>query len=169
MFRVATIALLVFTTIVMTDAVLIRPHAEAAMLELNRSHVGEKAARNKFSKRWRSYITYSTGEKIDDGVIDISDIDSAGPDKVKVTHSRYDGSYIAYTLSYPDRIEVQIPLGDGRVAHYNGVLVSSDRIQGQFFITEGNQSQQGVSVNKKISVGHKTPLVEVGTWEAGTG
>jgi len=169
MFRAATVTLLVFTTIVMADTVLVRPHVEAATPELNGSHVSEKAARNKFSKRWRSSITYSTGEKIGDGVIDISDIDPPGPDKVKVTHSRYDGSYIAYTLSYPDRIEIQIPLGDGRVAHYNGVLVSSDRIQGQFFITEGNQSQQEHSVNKKVPVGYKTPPVEVGTWEAGTG
>jgi hypothetical protein len=33
-----------------------------------------------------------------------------------------------------------MPLGDGRVAHYNGILVAADRIEGRFFITGDRQS-----------------------------
>ena len=33
-----------------------------------------------------------------------------------------------------------MPLGDGRVAHYNGVLVAADRIEGHFFVTDHRQS-----------------------------
>ena len=43
-------------------------------------------------------------------------------------------------MAYPDRIEVQMPLGDGRVAHYNGVLVAADRIEGRYFVTGDGQS-----------------------------
>ena len=43
-------------------------------------------------------------------------------------------------MSYPDRIEIQMPLGDGRIARYNGVLVAADRIEGRFFVTVDRQS-----------------------------
>lgn len=43
-------------------------------------------------------------------------------------------------MSYPDRIEIQMPLGDGRVAHYNGILMAVDRIEGRFFVTGDRQS-----------------------------
>jgi len=33
-----------------------------------------------------------------------------------------------------------MPLGDGRVAHYNGVLVAADRIEGRYFVTGDGQS-----------------------------
>jgi hypothetical protein len=33
-----------------------------------------------------------------------------------------------------------MPLGDGRVAHYNGVLVAADRLEGRFFVTGDGQS-----------------------------
>lgn len=74
--------------------------------------------------------------KIEEGIIEISDAGRPNSSEVIVHHSGYAGLFPAYTLSEPDRIEIQIPLGDGRVAHYNGVLVSGNEIHGHFFVTE---------------------------------
>ena len=167
----AAVALLVSILTMMPDTALIRFNVEAARLHPNRSLAGEQTARNKFARRWHSRITLSSGEEIDEGVIDISDANPPSEDKVIVSHPRYGGSHTAYTMSYPDRIEIQIPLGDGRVAHYNGVLVSRNRIEGQFFIVAGEQSRQSRSANKRVHVVYKTPAVAVesGTWEGGVG
>ena len=88
---------------------------------------------NKFSGRWTSRLTLSSGQVIDDGVLDISDTTEAN--EVTVVHSVRGGPVTGHTMGYPDRIEIQISLGDGRVAHYNGVLVSVNRIEGRFFVT----------------------------------
>lgn len=69
----------------------------------------------------------------DDGVIDISEMAELSEHEVRVLHSVRGGPVTAYTMAYPDRIEIQIPLGDGRVAHYNGVLVSATRIERPVF------------------------------------
>ena len=97
-----------------------------------------RAAQNKFVGRWSSRNRNSSGEVFDDGVLDISNATSA--DEVSVWHSARGGPVIGHTMSYPDRIEIQISLGDGRVAHYNGVLVSAKRIEGRYFITSNRQS-----------------------------
>ena len=58
-------------------------------------------------------------------------------------HSLRGGPFTGYIMSYPDRIEIQMPLGDGRVAHYNGVLTAADRVEGRYFVTgdrQGNAS-----------------------------
>lgn len=88
---------------------------------------------NKFAGRWTSRLTLSSGQVIDDGVLDISDTTEAN--EVTVVHSVRGGPVTGHTMGYPDRIEIQISLGDGRVAHYNGVLVSINRIEGRFFVT----------------------------------
>jgi hypothetical protein len=93
---------------------------------------------NKFTGRWTSRLTTSSGQVIDDGVLDISDTIEAN--EVTVVHSVRGGPVTGHTMGYPDRIEIQISLGDGRVAHYNGVLVSAKKIEGRFFITRTPQS-----------------------------
>lgn len=102
---------------------------------------------NKFAGQWSSEIRNSSGQVSDDGVLDISETTSA--DEVSVSHSVRGGPVIGHTMSYPDRIEIQIALGDGRVAHYNGVLVSANRIEGRYFITSGGQSHHS---RKSMSV-----------------
>ena len=92
-------------------------------------------AQNKFVGRWTSRITSSTGEVFNDGVLDIYDTAEPGAEEVSISHSVRGGPVIGHTMSYPDRIEIQISLGDGRVAHYNGILVRPNRIEGRFFIT----------------------------------
>jgi len=98
------------------------------------------ALKNKFVGRWSSQITYSSGEVVDDGVFYISDGTEAVTDEVSVLHSLHGGPVIGYTMSYPDRIEIQISLGGDRVAHYNGVLTSPTRIEGRYFVTGRPQS-----------------------------
>jgi hypothetical protein len=93
----------------------------------------EGAARNKFAGRWSSQIKNASDEVFDDGVIDISDATNA--DEVSVSHSVRGGPVIGHTMGYPDRIEIQILLGNDRVAHYNGVLVSATKIEGRYFMT----------------------------------
>jgi hypothetical protein len=99
------------------------------------STVAARAVKNKFVGRWSSTIQTSSGQVIDDGVLEISDSSEPSEDEVSVSHSVRGGPVIGHTMSFPDRIEIQILLGDGRVAHYNGVLVSATRIEGRFFLT----------------------------------
>jgi len=61
-------------------------------------------------------------------------------------------------MGYPDRIEIQFSLGDGRVAHYNGVLVSATRIEGSYFVTGQPQRHHA---------GKRVVVFEEGTWSAG--
>lgn len=114
----------------------------AAATNAKRTVGGAPAAQNRFVGRWTSRVG-SSGAQVADGVIVISEANPPSADRVVVTHSLYGGSITGYTLPYPDRIEFQIPLGDGRVVHYNGVLVSATRIEGYRFVTEGGQSQGG--------------------------
>ena len=93
---------------------------------------------NKFAGHWTSRLTTAAGQVIDDGVLDISDTTEAN--EVTVVHSVRGGPVDGHTMAYPDRIEIQISMGDGRVAHYNGVLVSAKKIEGRFFITGNPQS-----------------------------
>jgi hypothetical protein len=88
---------------------------------------------------------------IDDGVLDISD--TAEANEVAVVHSVRGGPVTGHTMAYPDRIEIQISLGDGRVAHYNGVLVSVNRIEGRFFVTGSPESHNSRS---HLIVGEET-------------
>src|SRR6266852_4591976 len=69
------------------------------------------AAKNKFVGRWTSQIKKSSGEVINDGVLDISDTSEPSAEEVSVVHSVRGGPVIGYTMSYPDRIEIQISLG----------------------------------------------------------
>jgi hypothetical protein len=94
---------------------------------------------NKFVGHWLSHLTVA-GQTTDEGDIYISDVDPPDANTVNVSHSRYGRTYVGYTFSYPDRIEIQIPLGNGRVAHYNGILVSATRIEGFHIVTSGQSS-----------------------------
>ena len=116
--------------------------------------------RNKFVGKWCSQIRTSAGQVYDDGVVTISDMEEPGEDKVRISHSIRGGPVIGHTMAYPDRIEIQIPLGDDRVAHYNGVLVAATIIEGRFFVTRSAQSHQSRSV---------VPFDESGTWTAQAG
>jgi len=74
------------------------------------------------------------------------------PEKVSLLHSIRGGPIIGYTMSYPERIEFQISLGDGSVAHYNGVLVSPTRIEGKYFVTgraQGRQSRASILMDEE--------------------
>ncbi|HEV8134475.1 MAG TPA: hypothetical protein VGP85_07360 [Pyrinomonadaceae bacterium] len=106
---------------------------------------------NKFAGRWTSRLTLSSGQVIDDGLLDISD--TAEANEVAVVHSVRGGPVTGHTMAYPDRIEIQISLGDGRVAHYNGVLVSVNRIEGRFFVTGSPESHHSRS---HLIVGEET-------------
>ena len=110
-------------------------HSEPATSNPTASTAAGRVAQNKFVGRWTSQITSSNGEVLNDGVLDISDALEPSADEVSVSHSVRGGPVRGHTMGYPDRIEIQISLGDGRVAHYNGVLVSATRIEGRFFIT----------------------------------
>lgn len=77
---------------------------------------------------------------MEDGSFEISDVSPASANRVSVLHSIRGGPVIGYTMTYPDRIEIQMPLGDGRVAHYNGILVAADRVEGRFFVTGDRRS-----------------------------
>jgi hypothetical protein len=96
-------------------------------------------AENRFLGRWSSHIIYASGE-VSDGAFEISDVLPANDNRVRVVHSFRGGPYIGYIMTDPDRIGIQMALGDGRVAHYSGVLVAADRIEGRFFITGDRQS-----------------------------
>jgi|SoiMethySBSTD1v2_1073268.scaffolds.fasta_scaffold352116_2 hypothetical protein len=121
-------------------------------------------AENTFLGRWSSHTIYTSGE-VSDGALDISDVVPASANRVSVVHSFRGGPFTGYILSDPDRIEVQMPLGDGRVAHYNGVLVAADRIEGHFFVTGDGQSNHGHkrSASSRVS---GSVQEENGTWVA---
>ena len=153
--QTAAIALLI--TLILASMPLSKPQAQAATPKANQPAPIEQPAGNKFCKRWTSSITLAaTGETLDDGIIEISDAGVANSGEVIVHHSRYAGLHRGYTLSYPDRIEIQIPLGDGRVAHYNGVLVSRKEIQGHFFVTEAGERMQSHHGHKRRAVAEDT-------------
>lgn len=103
-------------------------------IKLSPSNAPDDTAENKFLGHWSSHIIYASGE-VNDGSFEISDANPASAHRVSVLHSIRGGPFMGYTMAYPDRIEIQMPLGDGRVAHYNGVLVAADRIEGRFFVT----------------------------------
>ena len=150
--RLPAIVILILLT--MAGFALFRSHTKAATIGLYQGQ------HNKFAGHWVSHITTSAGDEIDDGVIEISDVNPASSDRVKVSHSFYRGVYTAYTLPYPDRIEIQIPLGDGRVAHYNGVLTSRNKIEGRHFITSDQQShhaKRSANVDEEYWVATSTP------------
>jgi hypothetical protein len=103
------------------------------------SNTRRDTAENQFLGHWSSHIIYASGE-VSDGAFDISDVLPARANRVSVVHSFRGGPFTGYTMSYPDRIEIQMLLGDGRVAHYNGVLVSPDRVEGRYFVAGDRQS-----------------------------
>jgi hypothetical protein len=94
---------------------------------------------NRFLGRWSSHITYTSGERVNDGFLDITDVSPASANRVRVLHSFRGGPFTAYIMPEPDRIEIQMALGNGRVAHYNGIIVSPDRVEGHYFATEDQQ------------------------------
>ena len=130
--KAASIGLVLITSF---GLVLSEPATEATRASNTRSATAD----NRFLGRWSSHIIYPSGE-VSDGALDISDVVPASPNRVSVVHSFRGGPFTGYILSDPDRIEVQMPLGDGRVAHYNGVLVAADRIEGRYFVTGDGQS-----------------------------
>ena len=130
--RAASIALVFVTSF---GLVLSERATEATKASNTRSDTAE----NSFLGRWSSHLIYPSGE-VSDGFIDISDVVPASADRVSVVHSVRGGPFTGYIMSYPDRIEIQMPLGDGRVAHYNGVLVAADRVEGRYFVTDDRQS-----------------------------
>jgi hypothetical protein len=149
----------VFTLVLMLLVCLL-PFTAQSETATYSSTIAGPMAQNKFVGRWSSQITTSSGEVFDDGVLEISDTSEPSADKVRVLHSVRGGPVIGYTLSYPDRIEIQLSLGDGRVAHYNGVLVSASRIEGRYFVTGKPQSQH---------TGVRLLVDEDGTWVAQAG
>jgi hypothetical protein len=114
-------------------------------------------AQSKFVGHWVSQITYDSGQIVDDGTLDIAEATPPSANKVSVVHTVHGGPFTAQVMAYPDRIELQVPLGNGRVAHYNGVLVSPTRIEGRYFVTEDSQSHHA----------RRRAKVEEGTWSAG--
>ncbi len=129
-----------------------RTPSQATPLSAKQPIAGAQAAQNKFVGRWVSKITPASGETVGDGVLNIEDVSPASENRVTVLHSTRGGPFSGYPMSYPDRIEIQMTLSDGRVAHYNGVMVSAHRIEGRYFVT-GNQQNQNGSTG---TVSHRT-------------
>lgn len=129
--RAASIGLV----LIMSFGLVLSERATQASKALNTRGV---TVENTFLGRWSSRIIYASGE-VSDGALDISDVVPASANRVSVVHSIRGGPFTGYIMSYPDRIEIQMPLGDGRVAHYNGVLVAADRIEGRYFVTDDGQ------------------------------
>jgi hypothetical protein len=138
-----------------------RVQSESATSNPSGSTAAGQAAQNKFVGRWTSQITSSTGEVFNDGVFDISEAAEPSADEVSVVHSLRGGPVKGHTMGYPDRIEIQISLGDGRIAHYNGVLVSATKIEGTYFVTGRPQSHH----SRKLVVS----FAESGDWTAQAG
>jgi hypothetical protein len=136
------------------------PFAAQSETTTSSSTTASPTAQNKFVGRWSSQLTTSSGQVFDDGVLDISDTTEQSADEVLVLHSARGGPVIGHTMSYPDRIEIQIPLGDGRIAHYNGILVSATRIEGKYFVTGKPQSHYATV---------RLLVDEDGTWTAQAG
>lgn len=135
--KVAVFAALVLTMLMSTMP--FGRQTEAVTSNSTQPNAASLASQNKFVGHWLSHLTIA-GQRTDEGSIYISDVDPPDANTVNVTHSRYGGTYLGYTFSYPDRIEIQIQLGNGRVAHYNGVLVSATRIEGYRFISSGQSN-----------------------------
>jgi hypothetical protein len=136
-----------------------RQQSEAATSSTNQPAVSTQRSSNKFARRWHAYLTYSTGERVDEGIINITDVNPPSADYVKVVHPSYGGPYLGLTASDSDRIEVHILLGDGRVGHYDMHMASPDRAEGRFFITGGKTSSQ--SLGRGLRLVDDPPM---GTW-----
>src|SRR5262245_14063394 len=87
--------------------------SERATEATKASNIRSVTAENLFLGRWSSHIMYKSGE-VSDGAFDISDVPESA-NRVSVVHSVRGGPFTGYIMSDPDRIEVQMPLGDGRV------------------------------------------------------
>jgi hypothetical protein len=59
-----------------------------------------------------------------------------------------------------------MPLGDSRVAHYNGVLVAVDRIEGHYFVTGDGQSNHSHKRSATSRVSGSFPDEEQEIWVA---
>ncbi|HJX91879.1 MAG TPA: hypothetical protein VJ372_15370 [Pyrinomonadaceae bacterium] len=145
-------------SLVMTFLIGMTPLRESSEAASSPTH--SPAFQNKFVGRWSSRIKNSAGETIDDGVLYISDTTEPSDNEVSVSHSTGGGPVVGHTMDYPDRIEIQISLGDGRVAHYNGVLVSANKIEGKYFVTGQPNNHHA---RKHLPVG------EGGEWTAQAG
>src|SRR6266496_3411310 len=126
---------IVFTWLALTVLVSVVPVGGGKAASLNATQPASvgNVAESKFVGHWVGQVTYSSGQTVDDGALDISEVSPSDANKVSVLHSVHGGPFTAHVMAFPDRIELQIPLGDGRVAHYNGVLVSATRIEGRYF------------------------------------
>jgi hypothetical protein len=151
--RVIGVAVVALVLIGMTP---FRCQSGAAVSVTNSPSSAGSVTLNKFVGQWTSQIKTSNGQVFDDGVLDISDTSEPSEEEVRVLHSTRGGPVIGYTMSYPDRIEIQIPLSDGRVAHYNGVLVSPTKIRGRFFVTQNAQSHHARRLSNTRSLARPT-------------
>ena len=123
---------------------------EAATVNSSGLNSPVRAEQNRFVGHWVSQITYYSGETVNDGVIDIAEASPPSADKVIVVHSLRGGPLTGHTMPYPERIEFQVSLGDDRIAHYNGVLVSANRIEGRYFVTGSKLSHHA---HKRLVLG----------------
>jgi hypothetical protein len=126
----------------------------------NRRPNKRMAIDNKFAGHWTSQIKFSNGDVFNDGVLDISEGTEPSENEVNVSHSQR-GNSPGHIMSFPDRIEIQFPLSDGRTAHYNGILVRNNRIEGRFFITGRSQGHHARGVRFLFAEG--------GDWTAQAG
>src|SRR5207249_10398107 len=106
--RAATIAF-VFTTLF--GAVLNQGTSEATNAKTKPQNARSEA-KNKFLGHWSSHMTRASGERVNDGAFEIFDVSPASADEVSVLHSFRSGPFTGYTMTAPDRIEIQMPLGE---------------------------------------------------------
>src|SRR5438132_5903820 len=102
--RAATIAF-VFTMLFGT--VLYQGTSEATKAK-TKPQIARSEAKNKFLGHWSSHMTRASGERVDDGAFDISDVSPASADEVSVLHSFRGGPFTGYVMPDPDRIDIQM-------------------------------------------------------------
>ena len=159
--RAATIAF-VFTMLL--GAVLNQGTSEATNAKTKPQNARSEA-KNKFLGHWSSHLTRASGERVNDGAFDISDVSPASADEVSILHSFRGGLFTGYIMPDPDRIEIRMPLGEDRFIQYDGVWVAADRIEGRYFVTEEKQRHH----SRKRSASNRVSgsfAEEEGTWVA---
>lgn len=114
MFRIKLAAIIALMALTLTCPISVPVPLKAAAANANQPPAGSS---NKFVRTCHSYLTYADGRRVDEGILRISDVSPASDDYVRIIHPVHGGPLLGHTFSNPDRIEIHILLGDGRVAH----------------------------------------------------
>jgi hypothetical protein len=104
--------------------------------EATRAHPARSNAKNRFLGHWSSHLTRPSGERVYDGVFEITDVDLASADEVSILHSVRGGPFTGYTLTAPDRIEGRYFITQEK-QHHSVKRSAPTRLSGTFAEEEG--------------------------------